>query len=311
MNYVFFDIECANCIQGEGKICSFGYVKTDENFNVIQEQDILRNPAAPFLLGNAKKGKGITLAYPLFRFRESPLFPRFYKQIKKLLTDPDTLVFGFAVDQDASYVSYSCARYHLPYIQFKFFDIQKLEKEINHRKNASGLQALIEEYGEGVFTYHRSEDDALRTREVFKHRSKARNRSVKEIWEKYPECINDTERLLQHLQDQKKNRERKKRRVTRREAFYSLPCPQANINCYSALLWGKKFFFTAKVLKDQKFRDVLSKKRERFFKKGGNLTRDFKEADYVVLHSPADKRRASEEHPETVFLSFEEVRKEL
>ena len=67
MNYVFFDIECANCIHGEGKICSFGFVKTDENFNVIQEHDLLRNPDAPFLLGNAKTGKGITLAYPLDR----------------------------------------------------------------------------------------------------------------------------------------------------------------------------------------------------------------------------------------------------
>ena len=28
--YLFFDVECANCFNGKGKLCSFGYVLTDE-----------------------------------------------------------------------------------------------------------------------------------------------------------------------------------------------------------------------------------------------------------------------------------------
>ena len=32
MKYLFFDIECANCFDGKGKICEFGYIQTDENF---------------------------------------------------------------------------------------------------------------------------------------------------------------------------------------------------------------------------------------------------------------------------------------
>lgn len=311
MNYVFFDIECANCIHGEGKICSFGFVKTDENFNVIQEHDLLRNPDAPFLLGNAKTGKGITLAYPLFRFRESPIFPHYYKQIRKLLTNPDTLCFGFAVNQDASFISYSCARYHLPYIDFKFFDIQEFEKRLFHRKNASGLQSLIEQYGEGAFTYHRSEDDALRTREVFKHRVKNLGQTVEQIWNRYPECINDTRTLNAHILEQKKARLAKQRRILRMNNFYSLPSPNANINCYSKLLWGKKFFFTTKVLKNKKCRDILFQKRDRFFKKGGILVKDYPDADYVVLHSSADKERAQNEHPEATFITFDEIRKEI
>ena len=39
MKYVFFDIECANCYQGKGKICSFGYVITNENFDVEEKYD--------------------------------------------------------------------------------------------------------------------------------------------------------------------------------------------------------------------------------------------------------------------------------
>jgi hypothetical protein len=43
MDYIFFDIECANCFGGRGKICSFGYVITDENFNIRQKNDLIIN----------------------------------------------------------------------------------------------------------------------------------------------------------------------------------------------------------------------------------------------------------------------------
>lgn len=303
MNYVFFDIECANCIHGEGKICSFGYVKTDEDFHILEEKDILINPDAPFLLGNAKKGKGITLAYPLFRFRESPLFPRFYPQIKKLLSDKDTLVFGFAVGQDASYVSYSCARYHLPYIEYEFFDIQKFEKIRNHRKNCSSLQSLIEEYKENVFTYHRSQDDAKRTREVFKHRLNTISVSPSQIWENHPECISNTKQQRELRAEQKRIREQKRKGRERRKRFLSLPKPQANINCYCKELWGKSVFFTTRVLKDRRYADRLFQKRDRLFKRGAILTRDYRRADYVVLRSESEVACAKKENPEKQYIS--------
>ena len=44
MNFLFFDIECANCFGGVGKIFSFGYVLTDEHFNILERDDILMNP---------------------------------------------------------------------------------------------------------------------------------------------------------------------------------------------------------------------------------------------------------------------------
>ena len=47
-SYLFFDIECANCFGGVGKMCSFGYVLTDEDFNVIDSQDVAMNPEAEF-----------------------------------------------------------------------------------------------------------------------------------------------------------------------------------------------------------------------------------------------------------------------
>ena len=63
MEYIFFDIECANCFQGRGKICSFGYVITDESFNVISKNDILMNPHSRFHLCGHGNHPGITLGY--------------------------------------------------------------------------------------------------------------------------------------------------------------------------------------------------------------------------------------------------------
>ena len=48
MEFLFFDVECANCFGGVGKMCSFGYVLVDSEFNVIETDDIVMNPEAPF-----------------------------------------------------------------------------------------------------------------------------------------------------------------------------------------------------------------------------------------------------------------------
>ena len=78
MKYVFFDIECANCFQGNGKICSFGYVVTDEKFKILEKKDIPMNPHSKFHLFGNKNHPGIVLAYDEKRC----LYPIFIKDIK-------------------------------------------------------------------------------------------------------------------------------------------------------------------------------------------------------------------------------------
>lgn len=38
MDLVFFDIECASVYKTSAKICAFGYVVCDENFNIIKKE---------------------------------------------------------------------------------------------------------------------------------------------------------------------------------------------------------------------------------------------------------------------------------
>ena len=80
MKYLFFDIECANCFNGKGKICSFGYCVTDEDFNIIQSEDIVINPKDKFNLGTPQK-EIIKLAYSKEEFFAAPDFSYFYKKV--------------------------------------------------------------------------------------------------------------------------------------------------------------------------------------------------------------------------------------
>ncbi len=289
MNYVFFDIECANCLHGEGKICSFGYVKTDENFNVIKKKDILMDPAAPFLLGNARTGNGIRLAYPLFRFRWAHTFPSYYHEIRDLLEDKDSLAFGFAVLQDASYLLYSCKRYQLTPINFKFYDIQLFEKELHHLKNPSGLDTLVEKYHEQIFTYHRSDDDALMTMEVLRSLLKENNYKVEDVLSNYPAGLSNTKKLIETLEERRLLKNKKEELRKRQDILFSfyakrnVPIESSDISLYK-----KNIFLTKIVLND--YLSLLEKNRNLILKKGAKIVRCSSDADILVL---LDKDRNS------------------
>ncbi|HAH62995.1 MAG TPA: hypothetical protein DCL73_12970, partial [Treponema sp.] len=87
-SYLFFDIECANCFNGEGKMCSFGYVLTDGSFTVLDSQDIVMNPQAEFDWYLFSPKNRCPLAYSKEYFRSQRTFENWYKPIKELLTAP-------------------------------------------------------------------------------------------------------------------------------------------------------------------------------------------------------------------------------
>ena len=168
MEYLFFDIECANCDGGDGKICSFGYVLTDTSFNVIESEDIIIDPNAPFRLrgyGKAQKTY-IELAYPEEVFRAAPRFPAFYDRISELLNRRDTLIFGFAPENDAAFLASEFERYDLTNVNFEFCDVQRIfKRHINETGgNQFSLVRACEHLGIATpETVHKSVDDAMAT----------------------------------------------------------------------------------------------------------------------------------------------------
>jgi len=189
MKYVFFDIECANCFQGHGKICSFGYVITDEKFKILEKKDILMNPHSKFQLFGRKNRPGIVLGYDEKTFNSSPDFIHFYKKIRSLLTARHSMNFGFSVLSDASYIKSECTRYAKEMFDYEFIDIQQIYTDYKGLSNPSALIKCASEYGVTESQeVHKSDDDSYFTMRVLKGLCEETGLSVHELIEKYPLC---------------------------------------------------------------------------------------------------------------------------
>lgn len=187
MKYIFFDIECANCYQGKGKICSFGYVITDSSFRIVEQHDMIMNPDSKFNLG-----PDIKLAYDRATFKKSPLFPMFYDEIEALLTDSDAIVLGFSVNNDARYIRDECIRYHLPEISYRFYDVQQMFMAYENMKNQPSLSGLCEQcHVHESQEIHKSDEDARMTMVVLKQLCQLTGKSVQQLITEYPRCVGE------------------------------------------------------------------------------------------------------------------------
>ena len=94
MKYLFFDIECAD--GGKATICSFGYVITDMDFNILDHDDILMNPEGRFYLTGRAGRPDVNLAYPIEHFKNAPNFKAFVNG--KLSFEPESYLQNVEVD---------------------------------------------------------------------------------------------------------------------------------------------------------------------------------------------------------------------
>lgn len=163
MNYLFFDIECANCDEGKGKICTFGYVITDEVFNELVCEDIVINPDAPFHLTGRRDKRDITLSYSEEEFKNSPKLPHFWDKIVGLLTRPDTLVWGYATINDINFLLAEADRYCLNFPDLVYYDVQAMYADYKSVNDVMGLERAVGEQGVIVGDDHNSLCDARYT----------------------------------------------------------------------------------------------------------------------------------------------------
>lgn len=159
--FIFFDIECANCYGGEGKMCSFGYVVVDCDFGIIETDDIVMNPEAKFDWYLFSKKNRCPLAYPKNFFYAKPNFTKHYDKIKSLLTQEKRAVIGFASANDVGFIVTACERYNLPLINFSAYDCAPILK--NDKAMQKRLEAWAEFYhiDTNDLQAHKSQDDAM------------------------------------------------------------------------------------------------------------------------------------------------------
>lgn len=185
MKYLFFDIECAGVYKTVAKICAFGYCLTDENFNLLQKEDILINPQGGFHLTDRKGSQGLVLPYSYGEFKNYPVFPKLADKIYALLQAEDTFVVGHATMNDVKYLNLETKRFSLPSFRFRFADTQFLYmNKIGEFHRQFGLGAIAEALGV-EFTAHKAADDAYATMKVAEAICKEENASLPDLIEKY------------------------------------------------------------------------------------------------------------------------------
>ena len=89
MKYLFFDIEGANCYNYTSKMCTFGYVITNEKFDVLSKVDVIMNPEAHFDKHIIVKKMN---AYPISKYQSCPPFNYFYNSIKKIIENKNQII---------------------------------------------------------------------------------------------------------------------------------------------------------------------------------------------------------------------------
>lgn len=301
MNYLFFDTECANCLQGQGKVCSVGYVRTDEGFHVLKKKDILIDPDAPFLLGNARTGEGIQLGYPLSRFRNSHTFPHYYEEVKRVFTMPDQVCVGFCVYQDVGFLNYTCHRYGLPFFSFPYLDVQKLDKAFFGLKDYRGLDTLVDLFGLARFTYHRSDDDALMTMEVTARLLREIGKDLAALQADYPSVFGESTDLAKEIEERRKKKEQK-RRIAQRGMELFRGTAKPSLSYHSAFFWGRKVFVHRACLYGHL--DYFLQKRDLLLLKGATLVENPEEADILVYEPKTNIDRLKELKPKGIFITF-------
>lgn len=176
MKYLFFDIECGSVHNGS-KICSFGYVLTDENLNVIESKDIMINPNCVW----DKYALTHILAHSKEYYESFPKFNERYELIKKLF-DKDTIAFGHGITNDVRFLNDDCKRYELPYIDFVFYDSADIYREYGNDKEVKSLAKVSKEFGEHTQgEKHESKEDAVLVFEYVKEMCEQLDTSLKEL----------------------------------------------------------------------------------------------------------------------------------
>ena len=271
--YLFFDIECANCYGGVGKMCSFGYVLVNSDWEILDEDDVVMNPEEEFDWYLFTGKHGCKLAYSKDYFRSQYNFERYYPSIKKLIETGNRRIFGFSVKNDIGFLQSACERYGLSSINYAAFDVANIIDSANKVKEGKGLEEWCKIYNVPLenFTSHKSSDDAKMTMLLLKAFCKENNETLETITEKNKGLKISVEKFIEQREES-----RHKKEVS--EKIFSLYGKKAKA-FLSHKLKGN-FTLGFKIKNDV---DFSLKVAEQVYKHGGILFRSLKENGTVII----------------------------
>lgn len=294
MKYLFFDVECSNCHDGVGKLCEFGYVITDENFNVLSKDDIPMSPGKgkknAFDLTGRKNEKDLELAYDYEYYYAQPEFPHFYERIKKLMESKDTICFAYSMGNDIRHINSTCERYKMPPLNYICYDVQMLAgKYLEQKKQIKLENACLEIVGpHSLFGLqpHLSRDDAMMERMIFEAIC---------ILEK-----EDSQTMLSHSDYAKANsiefiknfREHARIKALIKaghDLYRSLLCEESELDKEENI--GRRYNISAQVKKDMPvLKEVIKLIKER----NGLFCDDLSKTDFFIVYDEKNKEEIKE-----------------
>lgn len=164
MKYLFFDTEKATS-NGGNKICEFGYVITNENFEILERFNFVINPNIHRSEWDWYVVKKI-LTRKISEYQKKPLFTAYYDDIVSIFSEVD-YVFGHSLNNDAKALNDECVRYGLPSIDFNFYDIKYMYKSYAGTNQEVSLEKIMEKLQiEGEVGNHDAEVDSINTMKV-------------------------------------------------------------------------------------------------------------------------------------------------
>ena len=194
---VFFDLECANCFDGVGKICEFGAVTTDLEFNVLKRDFMLINPEDRFALAGRNGSPDLKLAYPEKTYFNSPKLAYYESQIRSIMQSKGTMVAGFAIGNDVSFLATDLNSYDLPQIEYPCFDVQEWVSPPDHSISLEKAYAeVVPTEEKRPFREHRSVDDAEMTMLVAKFYLQSSGKTLTELLKEHPKSIYTSQGFL-------------------------------------------------------------------------------------------------------------------
>lgn len=184
MKLLFFDLEFANS-QVPGSVYSFGYLITDETFQILTPPtDLCMAPECAW----HEYVETHILAYPKQEVEAAANFPERFAFIRTLFESAD-IAIGFAVGNDVKALIRDCERYGLPPLSYRWFDVERLCAKQEKHRDAHGLGGCYLAWcGEEANHRHRSDGDAYATMRLMEAICRAGHVTADMMVQAYPEC---------------------------------------------------------------------------------------------------------------------------
>ncbi len=181
VRYLFFDLEEASSAYNHIYICEFGYVLTDENFKVLEQDNFIINPCLPRREWDWFAVRKI-LTRTIEQYENCLDFNHFYPHIVRHIKDAD-YVFGHTTDSDVEALNQEIRRHDHEPLDFTFYDIKEFYKAYIGKNKSIGLSTMVDELHieDGTEIKHDALADAYNTMLCMKKMLSDMNVSLEEL----------------------------------------------------------------------------------------------------------------------------------